>query len=218
MSTFRREVLRRTGYDPCDAGVDELAATTRTLTNDTRQVLLSAAESALRNPRLGESNRVAAVKVTIALLPDSEALLERVLGTRDRGSDYENHFTLFCFLDVVQEIPELEQQARRIPRIVGNYLMSVRADTALAAWMASDLLGDHWHGDECIDILQQVLEKGRSSVARRAAVHGLAHRLSTSKGRSRVRITTALRNAERCDRNQTVRSYAHLVLQRPRVY
>jgi hypothetical protein len=215
MSTYSRRVTQKLGIDPSAAGVDELALAIRRLPDDECRALLSAAAETLRDPRLDEATRVAVVKVAVALMPDSEALIVRTLDARDRESDYENHFTLFCFLDAIQEDPVLRQPARRIPRIVGNYLMGVRSDTALAAWMAGDLLGDHWDGPEGVTILQEVLKKAGSPVARRAAVHGLAHRLSVTRGKSRARIASVLRNTSRHDRSEAVRAYARLILDRP---
>jgi len=213
-SAFCRKVARKLRLDPHDAGVDELADAARGLAGGDRKALLSTIEKALRRTRLDESTRQAAVKTTIALLPESEGLIERTLDARARESDYETHFTMFCFLDVVQDIPAFQVVAHRIPRLVRRYLMGVRSDAALAAWMAGDLLGDHWAGQEGLDVLREVLRKARSPVGRRAAVHGLAHRMAAAKGESRRSIGAALGEASAQDRNEAVRSYARRVLAR----
>ena len=56
---------------------------------------------------LEDSIRVAAAKVLVALLPESLAALRRWLAKPGTKAVCEIHFSLFCFLDEVQNSPRL---------------------------------------------------------------------------------------------------------------
>jgi hypothetical protein len=144
-------------------------------------------------------------------MPDSLLIIERALHhDRDRW-DYELHFSLFCFLDDVQFLPIPARIAEKVREMVGAYLMRASRPTAKAAWMAADLLGDHWESDTAGEDLLRAALQGPSAVARRAALHGLETRLSKVTERDRRRIVEMLRQIALRDRSQAVKRYARRI-------
>lgn len=204
--------------DPEDAGIDELGRAARSLGVHGRREILAIVNSTLARRKLNERTRISAIKVGIALLPDSKPLLLKWLAARARKRHYENHFTIFCFLDTVQDEPRLRSFARQVPRLIRNYLTNVRSDTAMAAWMAGDLLGDHWSRAAGTAALLHVLRESKSPVGRKAAIHGLAHRVSKGPGRDRRAIAAALEEVALHDRDKAVRIYARVVLEHPSIH
>ena len=162
-----------------------------------------------------EDLRVVAVKVAIALLPQTAPLITDALERRERLNDFELHFSLFCFLDEVPSAHGASIPSFSVPRLIAEYLDSINTDAAQAASMAADLLADHWDVQEGTAVLLRILADGRSEAGRVAAVQGLATAASRgASGDLRESILLALHRAARDNRSQTVREWAALELRR----
>jgi hypothetical protein len=170
-------------------------------------------EMALRND---EASRVAAAKIMVALIPDSASSIKQWINSKSGKNIYEVHFSLFCFLDHVPILPNGKEFAREIPSIVENYLLDVKSESAHAAFMAGDLLGDHWEINEALAILIRVSKEARFVAGREGAIHGLAHMLCNLPKSDTIRmsIISLLRNIAKNDRSQKVRVSASLALER----
>lgn len=165
------------------------------------------------NSKTTEYERVIIVKAIIALLPHSEQLVRIWLNPSPPNRNYECQFTLFCFLNEAQDIPAAKHLRDEIPALVGSYLANIDTSTANAAWMAGDLLGDHWNLDESIPILIEVALAGRFVAGREAALHGLSQAVTNTCRENRDKIKTTIESVSIGDRSQAVRSIAKLILQ-----
>jgi hypothetical protein len=159
-----------------------------------------------------QRERVRAVKVLVALLPESWAIVQRWLRAGAEPRTHEVLFTLFCFLDDIPSEPRTKALRGTVLKLVEDFLIQVRKDPKLAAWMAGDLLGDHWELQESLPILFRVAKGARFVAGRKAALHGLAHALSRTKGSSRSRIRRVLAEVQEADRSGTVRQESEFIL------
>jgi hypothetical protein len=126
-------------------------------------------QSILRNKEL----RIGLVKIIIALLPESEEILIEILKRHNSNLDFEFHFSLFCFIDQIQELHIGHDYEQHISNIVEAYLCDVKKSTAQAAWMAGDLLGNHWNRQLSLPILLRISEKAKYTAGKKAALYGL---------------------------------------------
>ena len=187
----------------------------REMTAPARRVALTESWRILSDHRVTRNDvqRVSAARVLVALLPESLPYLHRLLlDQRDRWS-YEVHFSLFCFLDWALCFPT----ATRVPQLalaaVEEYLMKVKHQTARAAWMAGDLLGDHWRAKEAVPALVRAARAGTYVVGRLGALHGLAHVLAErSPPLERAAVRAAVRRIARIDISHRVRACARSLL------
>src|SRR5262245_43819822 len=131
--------------------------------------------------------RVGAVKVLVALLPRSMNSLKNLLSDKRSSWSYEVHFSIFCFLDDAQEMLKSLATRRKILAMAEAYLLQVRSDRASAAWMAGDMLGDHWDLQESMPVLMRATVGARFAAGRAGAQHGLRQAISrVSVGRRRT--------------------------------
>jgi hypothetical protein len=148
-----------------------------------------------------EELRIGAVKVLVAALPQSFPLIQQLLLDFSTSLAYEVHFTLFCFLDdALYRTPSYSvdrRTIRRLLRLVELYLNRVPSTRGSAAWMAGDLLGDHWRSGGAVDVLLRTAKNSRQEAGRLGAIHGLAHAL-TWVGRSTQREIRALLGTLAC--------------------
>lgn len=169
---------------------------------------------------LAESNEVREVEfrkplidILIATLPESEDAIHRCLIRSAGGLDSEVHFTFFCFLDNVPHLSEGAQSSSRILGFVTEYLMNVRTNRGHAAWMAGDLLGDHWALDESFPILERLSREARFVAGREGAIDGLTQAVGREEKRKEavVRLLTEIAGD---DRSESVRHTAKTALWR----
>ena len=120
-----------------------------------------------------EGNRVAVVRAIMSLLPESLTMVRELIDKRSCESDYETHFTLFCYLNWAQDISESPVLKRDVLLILENYLLTVSRQTARAVWMAADLLGCHWSVEEAVPLLIRTAQEAKYSVGRRGSIMGL---------------------------------------------
>mgnify|MGYP001613245091 CR=1 FL=1 len=86
-----------------------------------------------------------------------------------------------------------------------NYPMGRRSNAAQAAWMAGNLLGDHWNLRESLPLLIQIAESARGVTGREAAVHGLSKALARCTDADYARITAKLERMTKNDPSPKVR-------------
>ena len=171
-----------------------------------RRQQLAACEKALAAPSAPTiSVRVGAVKILVALLPHSLAIVRRWLRKPRTKRICDVHFSLFCFLDQIQYWQRLAQARPEVLALVGAYLMRARSDTAQSAWMAGDLLGDHWVLRESLPVLIAAASTARYAAGRAGAIHGLEHALARCSGRERTRIEATLQRIASRDGSEAVR-------------
>ena len=169
-----------------------------------RLAMLGLSERALVRDR---AVRRGCVRVLAALLPTTLALVDQLLNRRSHRYDYEVHFTLFCYLDEAREMPEA---APRVLALTEQYLRDIDRETASAAWMAGDLLGDDWEIDSALPVLLDLAARAKYVAGRRGALHGLREILKKPElsRDSRKRISVLLKRLSAKDRSFTIRTIA----------
>jgi hypothetical protein len=158
-----------------------------------------------------EPTRVALVKLVVAAFPDSAPLIRRRVIEASGSYASEICFTIFCFLDRIQDLPVGAEHSEFVPALVECYLQNVRSNAGHAAWMAGDLLGDHWRLSVSVPILLRLAESARFVAGRDSAIHGLGHAMRTD-GKSATVIESALRRIATSDRSLAVRGSARIAL------
>jgi len=195
---------------------EKIAPEVQRLKHSDRRRLLSLCERAFSelDLRKDKHTRVAAAKVMIALVPDSADAIRRWINTKTGKDIYEVHFSLFCFLDQVPDLPCAGEFATEIPSLIEKYLLEAKTESALAAWMAGDLLGDHWNMEEALPILVKAAKEARFVAGRDSAVHGLEHILQNlpKSDPRRKSVISLLREIAESDRSENVKAAAMLVL------
>lgn len=181
--------------DPRRAAVPFLARRIAALSPSARRDLQAAASRSLRRGQSAdEAQRVCATKVLAALLPTSLPAIRRLIASSDGPGAYEIHFSLFCALSDLKHPAKIE---RTLLKLIRNYLLRAKGDRAMAAWMAGDLLGDHWPGVGAIDVLRDVALRARFRGGRAGALHGLNMSLSSSSVEVRHLAAEAIGDALR---------------------
>lgn len=205
--------------DPYLAPFHEVYAEIQRLGQPSKERLISLCDSALKHAdvRDSEVNRVLIAKILVTLLPESGKTVEYWLRKHSVKHAYEVHFSLFCFLDRVREMNLHQECIGQVIQLIQTYLMNVSSETGQAAWMAGDLLGDHWPIKEGLPILIHLATQAKHPAGRRGAIHGLAHLLagSKSKAREKDKITNLIREISNQDMDQCIREYAAFVLRSP---
>jgi hypothetical protein len=157
-----------------------------------------------------EKLRSGAVRLIVALLPETFAILERLL--RDCSSPlwYEVHFTMFSALD--RNALEPADQSR-VLQLIRQYLLDISSDAGFAAWKAGDILGDEWRNSETAEILGDLLVSARHVSGRKAALHGIEHALNHIPPAEVEKLSALVRKVSRDDRSMEVRRKARLALE-----
>lgn len=163
--------------------------------------------------------RISATRALVALLPQSFGVIESFLTEMNNLCSYERHFTLFCYLDWVPELPWTASLSHDVLRCVHKYLIDVRSTKALSAWMAAHMLGAHWEPAESAPILLDGLSNARYVAGREASAGGLLDLLRAATGPSKLSrtVTAALRHSGKTDASLRVRSAADFARRRGQV-
>lgn len=183
-----------------------------------RRIMIRNCDALLSDVSVSEDDRIACVKILIGLLPLSLEVLEKRLDLRDDQRAYENHFTMFCFLDLytLEVVGVSETVKERILGSLSEYLYNVNTEEAHAAWMCGDLLGDHWENNqEAIGVLLATAENAHFVAGRLGALHGVEHWVDSKfyhRSKGAKRMTEALRRISNLDRSPRVRSCARGIL------
>jgi len=170
----------------------------------TRDMVLSIARS--------KDGRVGYAKSIVALLPWSEAALTRLLATTVGEHLAHVQFALFCFLDDTLALPRARASHGKVLEALERFLKEVRSPRAHSAWMAGDLLGDHWPLHDSLPILLRIASLGRFVAGREGALHGLSHALARASKRQQWEIVNVLKQVRDGDRSKHVQKYADLLL------
>jgi len=182
-----------------------------------RRELLVLCDEALACPRLRtrDAVRVASAKVMVALLPDSLKTIESWLKKKEPRSVFEVHFSFFCYLDEVSASSRSDSLRTSVLKLVEGYLRTTRSDAAQAAWMAGDLLGDHWDLSESLSVLLELAGGAQHAAGRTGGVHGLEEAFGRCKREDVCReIRNALERASKIDPCREVRLAAKIALDR----
>lgn len=211
------ELRRLLSLDPYAVDFNEVADKVLQSNRNERKSLLELCDRSFGNAdlRREESTRVACAKIMIALVPDSAESITRWITTTSGKDIYEVHFSLFCFLDQVPDLPQGKEFATRVPSLVERYLMEIKSNTAYAAFMAGDLLGDHWDANESLPVLLRLAKEAPYAAARDAALGGLGHvlRKLPKSDRRRDSIISLSRQVVSNDRSASVRLAANWLLE-----
>jgi hypothetical protein len=152
--------------------------------------------------------RIPACKLLIALLPLSEETIKMLLMKLAHKMDYEIQFTVFCYLDELLVLDPLPSFVNDVPMVIHEYLNRIQKDTARAAWMAADLLGDHWPPKEALPVLLRLAEEGRHRVGRSVAAKGLIKLLPRIQQSERKKVLHTLKRLSERDRSNKVKQAA----------
>jgi hypothetical protein len=197
------------------ASVESIVSRINGLLSRQRRQGLFLAERVLRTTagRTTEDSRVAAVNVLVALLPDSRHSIREWL-VRRSGDAYDVHFSLFCFLDQVSVHPRLHRCADEVLAMVESYLQGIESTAGQAAWMAGDLLGEHWEGPGALPVLIRTAASARFAAGRYGAIHGLGQMLASEATLADTKrlIRDSLRNIAKSDRSRRLRGVARQIL------
>lgn len=165
---------------------------------------------AIRSWRRSRIRRSALVRIIVGLLPESYALLDRLLHNQSDFHDYEIHFAFFCYLHWTARHKALRDCATDVLKLVRLYMVNARTDQAMAAWMASDMLGDHWETGPATRVLLDVAQNARRPFCRLAALDGIEKLLKRLD--SHGSILVALSEIGKTDKSRKVREAAAAVI------
>lgn len=209
-----QRIAHLVGLDPSREPVDRLEQRMAALPSSRRGKLIRLCDRVLQTEtfRNKDSLRVCAAKVLVALLPESQATIHRWLQRTEGGRIREVHFSLFCFLDWTARLPRAQAIARRVPDWTERYLSEAKSGSSYAAWMAGEMLGEHWDPQEAVPVLVRIAQGGPFAAGRRGALHGLAHALGRSSKPLARHIMTCLEHVKEDDRSRSVREYAALIV------
>jgi hypothetical protein len=193
--------------------VEAIAKGLRVVPASTRKRMASQVDSLLQDAavRRNEDVRVALVKLLAALPQYGVAMMLAWIAKRQGRDVYEVHFTCFCFLDDAWKLAEDDIRAS-IVNAVRDYLATIDVETARAAWMAGDLLGDHLELGVALPILLDLAGNARYVAGRLAALHGLGHALARCTSKDKSRIVRIAAERRRFDRSAHVRRAAVRVM------
>ena len=210
------DLNRRVGGDILVLNYAHVIAQIARLNPEEKTHLLAYCVAALRDERArkDERLRITTVRAVVALLPLSLEMVADLLVNFSSKHDYEIHFTLFCYLDWTQEMPDALPLTKSVLPLVENYLLQVPRETARAAWMAVDMLGDHWDTTEALPVLINVARNARHSVGREGGILGLEKALErlTVENSASHDVLEVLQGVSFTDRSRRVREEAQSVI------
>lgn len=196
--------------------IAELADFCRGFSPSRRRQLLWSCNRCLLAPETSTfrstGDRIAAVKVMLALMPESTATVLGWIAQPPVRSPWEVHFTLFCCLDEVVSTASGRVFARSLLRVLRDYLLRLRTDAGKAGWMAAGLLGQSWPPSVATPILVEVVENAGHRQARSAAIRGISDLLDRTTGPRAAALRRVLRHAARHDRSSSARASARVAL------
>ncbi|MFH1700017.1 MAG: hypothetical protein ABIE07_05460 [Candidatus Zixiibacteriota bacterium] len=178
----KNQITRIIGIDPYNCSFNDLHKIISKLHDGKRAKLFRFCQRCLIESDIGinEEKHVVMVRFLMALLPESlDEILNLLQSMYDRTT-YEIHFTVFCYLDRVLDICKSKRVLNKILVTISEYFLIIETNTASAAWMAGDLLGDHWLTNETFKILLNSAKRARFVPGRMGALHGLQMRLENS--------------------------------------
>ena len=211
---FEAQVRSLVGDADERTSVVDLRQRIGSLSEHTRRRLFQILVEAVPSLRVlaNEPSRLLLAKLIVAAVPESTIVLRRVLHELpDEDFVGELRFSLFVALS---ELPDLlsESELAEVEREIDAFLQDVPRDSGQAAWMAGDLLGDHWPLSQALPTLIRLSRMAQHSAGREAAIHGLSHALDRASKPQQWQIIDTLKQVARIDRDSGVRGYAKDVL------
>lgn len=198
------------------SSMEEINASLQLIDEEQRHRLLSMCSAVLEYPRFltREFERVVFARIATLLLPGSMFVIEKILHRKESRIDYETHFSLFCYLDWVQVLPNQEQYRTKVLDLVSTYLRECPRFTARAAWMAGDLMGDHWRSSESVPHLMKLAREARYVAGRCGSLHGLGRAIVKAEieRHTRDQIIATIEEVISTDQSKIVKSAAKFVL------
>lgn len=160
-----------------------------------------------------ESSRVAVARLLAALLPESRTIVQTVLEKQPASEPIgELQFALFVALSDIFPATHDSSAIEDLTSAVEEYLLRVASDSGQAAWMAGDLLGDHWPLASSLGPLENCAQRAQHEAGRLGAIHGLSRALTRATKPDQWRIVQTLRNVATADVSDWVRRSAELAL------
>lgn len=181
------------------------------LDSSKRKVLQNCAVAVLADKQLRheETLRNGAVRLIVALLPETFPMLDELLLDSSSPAWYEVHFIAFNSLER-SNLSKADQQ--RILALVERYLVNAKSEAGFAAWKAGDMLGDEWYDADTVEILERLLSSARYVAGRNAALHGIQHAMTEVTPSEKQRLLSLVRRVASNDRSAEVRDYATYTL------
>lgn len=204
--------------DPYESSLREINKSVMRLNQAKREKLLSTCWKVFNDERIGfrenDGLRIATIKLLVGAAPYSAHIIEKLLIDKANRNAYEIHFTLFCYLHELKNLPATKRVCSRVLSQIKSYLLQIERDTSRAAWMAGDLLGDHWLLKESLPVLLGVAKEAKYVAGREAAVDGLGKALKRVGASSvyRKQILSLLKHISNSDRSKKVRRAAKYAL------
>ena len=215
-TSFISQLQSFLSLDPYLSDFEAITKKIHVLKEEQRKVLLEICEKAFKEKQVkkNEPTRVACSKILVALVPDSINVIKGLINRLNGKTTYEIHFSLFCFLDNVPDLPNGKAFTEEIPLIVEKYLLNINTETAHAAFMAGDLLGDHWDVNISFPILMKITKDAKYWVGRENAIGGLEHLINKLQEDDfkRKLIIDMIKKASKNDRSNHVRVAARIFL------
>jgi len=214
LKEFSKKLFEILNVDAYIEKVDELEKRCKRLNNSTRLRLLSICKESLQfqEIRRYEPLRIALIKTLIALVPDSNIIIESLINKKSDQYFYEVHFSLFCFLDQLHQLKGGKKLASKIPFLIEQYLFNVKSNAGNAAWMAGDLLGDHWPLEESLPVLLKSAKNSRFIAGRSSALHGIEEALRKIETSKKKKILMLLKEIYKTDRSSKIKTYSKIIL------
>lgn len=158
-----------------------------------------------------EESRVLIARVLAALFPESLDLIKSYLHTTDLSEqDAEMQFSIFVALSELPALVGNSEALSEITDVLQKYLLAIDTSTSQAAWMAGDLLGDHWPLPLALPVLFSVVHAAEHVAGRQGAIHGLSHALLRTTKKDQWKIIEALKNVAANDPDYNVRRSAEI--------
>lgn len=208
------EALSR--LDPRTADLRALAEALREVDGCARDQMCHDLARRLNDPTCArnEDDRVASVKLLLALLPASTNIVVDCLSRHESMLDCEIQFSLFCFMDRLESVPEAKSVWQQVPEMASRYIERAKSDPCNAVWMAADLLGGHLPLAVGLPSLQRLSTKPLSAEGASALVHGIAEAVRRAEGGDRSALIDMLSAMALTSSSVRVRAAASLALGR----
>lgn len=189
-----------------------ILANLRKLRRDEQTAMERHALGVLRDKRLkgNEALRNGAVRLLVALLPQTFQVLQELLADCSSPLWYEVHFTTFCALDRA-DLPVKAQ--KRVLDLIEHYLMNAKSESGYAAWKAGDLLGEEWNAPETVQLLEKLLFSAKHVAGRKAALHGMEHAIKKAMPSEKEHLFSLVKKAASADQSPELRKTASLTLE-----
>ena len=161
--------------------------------------------------RLGDAKRIALVKLLFCFLPSSRYLIFSLLQRKRDLSDFELHFTIFCFLDQAISLTKDKELKSRLLNAAKDYLIKVDKNYAHAPWMAGEFLGAHISQRLSLPLLKKIYRNSKFDVGKKAGLFGLYRIAEKSKSLGPIKV---IKSASENEENRIIKLYAKNLLEK----